>query len=174
MALLLESAPKVQGVIITTYGDLDILVPEEFREYSAELFENQKRAIDLGAVLKADVDSESKEIIDLERLGWTFERPHCCYHMNIPPVLRENLRAKYPTYVPLSLIQRKGSVVAGIFAVPVNKCFRLSPARLRGDPQIKWPCFKKYLKELPTYVDSAELHIGSHVIRLRTYRYNQT
>jgi hypothetical protein len=151
MAFLPTSASEAEGVIIETYGDLNILVPEGLRQYSAELFENQKRAINLGAVRKTDLDSKSKEIIDLENLGWILEEQrHCCYHMNIPPVRRENLRAEYKTYVFLSLTERKGFVVAGIFGVPVGACFRFPPARLRNDPKIEWSCFKKYFKELST------------------------
>jgi hypothetical protein len=65
MALLLDSAPEAQGVITETYKDLDILVPEALREYSKELFENQKGAIDLGALLGEDVNSPTINCLTL-------------------------------------------------------------------------------------------------------------
>jgi hypothetical protein len=171
MAFLPTSASEAEGVIIETYGDLNILVPEGLRQHSAELFKNQKRAIDLGAVLKTDV---GKEIIDFENLGWVFEEQrHCCYHMNIPPVRRENLRAEYKTYVFLSLTERKGFVVATVFAAPVGDCFQFPIARLRNYLKIEWSCFKKYFEELSTNINSANKHTESLIPILRTHCYNQ-
>jgi hypothetical protein len=65
MPLLLDSAPEAQGVITETYKDLKILVPEAFREYSKELLGNQKRAIDLGALLGEDVNSPTINCLTL-------------------------------------------------------------------------------------------------------------
>jgi hypothetical protein len=161
-----------QSVISEQYGELVILVPEWLQEHSEELFDNQKRAIDLGAVLGEDVDSHT---IDYLELGWAFEEPrHCCWHMNIPPVRREELCTKYSTWIPLSLIERTRYIVAGVFAIPVNEGFSLPRERICRNLEIEWPCFKKYLEELSTYIDSAERYIGSLVMILRTYRYNQT
>jgi hypothetical protein len=143
MASPLESAPG--GVITETYRDLDILVPERLREHSTELFENQKRAIDYGAVLGQDVNSIT---VDYLELGWTsFEEPRrCCWHMNIPPVRREKLHDTYPTYVPLSLLERKHFIVAGVFAITGIESLRLPPERICKNLKIKWPCFQKYLE----------------------------
>jgi hypothetical protein len=57
MAFLSNGAAKAQSVITETYKELDVIVPEWLREHSAELLKNQKRAIDLGAVLDTDVDA---------------------------------------------------------------------------------------------------------------------
>jgi hypothetical protein len=170
MAQLPDNASETQSVITETYGELEILVPEAFREYSKELLENQKRIIDLGSVLKKVVN----ELTIDYTVGWTFEQPpHRCYHMSIPPIRREELRAKY-SYIPVLLVGRKSFIEAGVFAVPVRDAFCLPAARFSEKREIEWPCFKKYLKELPAYINSAEQHTGSLVITLHTYRYNQT
>jgi hypothetical protein len=142
MALPLES---VSGVITETYNELDILVPEWLREHSTELFENQKHAIDYGAVIDRDV---SRITVDYLELGWTyFEQPrHYCWHMNIPPVRREKLHDTYPAYVPLSLLERKHFIVAGVFAMSGNESLLLPSERICKNLKIKWPCFQKYLE----------------------------
>lgn len=65
MALLLESTLQAQGVIAATYGELEILVPEWLREHSTELLKNQKRAIDLSAVLQEDVKDKTVDFFGL-------------------------------------------------------------------------------------------------------------
>jgi hypothetical protein len=146
MALPSESAPEAQGVITETYGDLEILVPEGLREYSAELLENQKRAIDFGAVLGEDVNRRTVDYLDL---GWTLEQPrHCCWHMNIPPVRREEFCATHPALVPLSLTERKRFIVAGVVAVSISESLRLPRERICKNLEIEWSCFQKYLEKL--------------------------
>jgi hypothetical protein len=172
MAFLSNGAAKAQSVITETYKELDVIVPEWLREHSAELLKNQKRAIDLGAVLDTDVDALTVDYFDL---GWAFQNPpHSCYHMNIPPVRREQLHLEHPNYVPLSLTERNGFVVAGAFAVPVRESFALPAERIRKNLEIDWPCFKKYRKELSTYIDSAERYTGSLIMILCAYHYNLT
>jgi hypothetical protein len=172
MAPLSDSAPKTQSVLTETYGELEILVPEAFSEYSPELLENQKRAIDLGAVLAEDVKTARADYL---YLGWVFEQPrHWCWHLNIPPVRREELRATYPTYHFPSLVERKGFIVAGVFAVLTSESWAFRHPRFNKYIGIEWTCFQKYSEESPTHIDSAEQYTGSLLITLHTYRYIRT
>jgi hypothetical protein len=141
----LDRAPTGQSVITETYGKLDILVPESLREHSTELLENQKRAIDLGAVSDEDVDSLIREY---EYLGYIFEEaPHCCWHLNIPPVRREDFHTKYPNWIPVSLVVRKRFIVAGAVAVSAQESYFLPSKSHLNRLDIDWLCLKRYQEE---------------------------
>jgi hypothetical protein len=125
MALLLHGAPSTlpaaqeQSVIAEKYGGLVIFVPEWLQEHSNELVENQKRAIDLGAVSTESVTRLQHHL----HWGWACGNLLICYYLNIPPIGREWLHIIYPDLVPFSWLETGSRVVAGIFGIQKKAWF---------------------------------------------------
>jgi hypothetical protein len=139
MGSLSNSTPYPRQV----YGDLVVLVPEWLREHSEGLLTNQKHAIDLGAVSATNVN----HLTNQGRVGWAFKNPvFACCHLNIPPIEKERLYCLYPTYFPLSLVERHSLVVGGVFAVPLAQCYFL-PTWDCDLSAIKWDPSKRYSED---------------------------
>jgi hypothetical protein len=105
-----------QSVISEQYKELVILVPEWLQQHSEELIDNQKDAINFGAVSTESVTQLEHHLY----WGCAFGSSLACYYFNIPPIGREWLHIMYPSLVPFSWIETRSPgprVVAGIFGV---------------------------------------------------------
>jgi hypothetical protein len=122
LAMALPFTLLEQRVIAQPYKGLLINVPQWLLSHSEELFDNQKCAIDLGAV---SIESLSRLEHHLQ-WGFVFESSLSCYYFNIPPIGREWLHIVYPDLVPFSWIETRSparKVIAGIFGVPRKAWF---------------------------------------------------
>jgi hypothetical protein len=129
--------------------ELVVIVPAWLHGNSKELFEFQKRVIELGAVTRTGVAKVQND----EHLAWISDESFIgCYHLNIPPVERENLRYEYPSLIPLCLTetsQLPAKVVAGAFAVLGGEWFRVPESQtytLQGLAKVYEHFFRRYLE----------------------------
>jgi hypothetical protein len=118
-ALSTLPAAQEQSVIAEEYQGQVILLPEWLHEHSDELIDNQKFAIDHGAV-----STEGVTRLELHpHWGWVLGKLLVCYYINIPPIGREWLHIIYPDFVPFSWIEIGSRVVAGIFGIQQKAWF---------------------------------------------------
>jgi hypothetical protein len=146
----LSSPPQYQSVIVEKHGELVILVPEGLHKYSAELFELHKKTFGNGA---------SDKVVDLQCDTFVGTVPEdqkstiAFFHYNIPDIRRDLLYDRYPGYIPLSLLERGGWVIAGVMGCSVSTIFlncmlgNFGSSGLQKDYR---PVFERYSEDYST------------------------
>jgi hypothetical protein len=92
-------------------------VPKQFSSDDSNLLrELQVQAIDAGAVSKVKRDTM------VNMAAWT-TKGQPCVHVNFRPILRDNF--DYSAFLPLSLVEKCGHVVAGVCVTSLDHCWQL-------------------------------------------------
>jgi hypothetical protein len=117
--LIQKQAAGAVGAFIeySKYNGYTIIVPAQFSSDDSNLLMKlQVQAIDAHAVSAVERDSI------VNSAGWTTEHQPCV-HINFCPVLRKDFN--YTAFLPLSLVEKGGRVVAGVCVTSLGQCTKL-------------------------------------------------
>lgn len=92
-----------------------IIVPVKFQSISDQLVQLQAKAINEHAVSEVEKDTRVHFV-------WT-AKGQTCVLINFRPILRNNF--EYSAFLPLSLVERNGLVVAGVCVTSLHRCYGL-------------------------------------------------
>jgi hypothetical protein len=118
-----EWETRLRGAMTATYEGLLISIPKRFSRYSKLLLRNQKVAIDRGSVYS--VDRPTRTYI----VGWLGWMPRmACVQVALPHIAWDDIEKM--SCIPMCLVVKDGSVVAGLLLVSIRTCWQLPEKNL--------------------------------------------